>query len=358
MPTKETVNPTITIINPASRKSKDPIEPINKRVQNQLKVRLIELVNNLLDHKLNKKLSPEQKLILSSLWFDKNFNEIAELHGRYSPDHLERISESLWNLLSYAIEEEINTNNFKTVLQHRFYPKLGELEESINLRSTNNSNPTNKTSYLKIANPILKNNNNEINNLIDFMNESLKSQFNTLPTSLEIKTISGVLEDLTYEKISLLNNTYEDNIRRIAKKIYKQLETIFGVKINKKNLYSTLNYYYKKQQNQHKYLNNSYELNSNLSTPYILSKSNRYQPEPINNTSYNKPLVLLIQIISAEQYKFKNLDNAPVIEINLHTPKNQPIDTLTLSKALTSAIKNLHHLREDETITVPPTTKT
>ena len=95
------------------------------------------------------------------------------------------------------------------------------------------------------------------------------------------------------------------------------------------------------------------KLNSNLSTPYISSESNKYQPEPINNTSYSKPLVLLIQITSAKQYKFKNLDNAPVIEIDLHTPENQPIDTQTLREALTSAVKNLPRLGDDETITVP-----
>ena len=34
-------------------------------------------------------------------------------------------------------------------------------------------------------------------------------------------------------------------------------------------------------------------------------------------------------------------------------PENQPIDTQTLRKALTSAVKNLPRLGDDETITVP-----
>ena len=105
-------------------------------------------VNLLLKTHYNKKLSPEQKLIFCCLWKDLNFSDISKIHGRYTSYHLKHIANNLWQLLSFALNEEVDRNNFKQVLI-RHYPDIAPKTENTNIKPKGNdrSDLTNKPKF-------------------------------------------------------------------------------------------------------------------------------------------------------------------------------------------------------------------
>jgi len=202
-----------------------------------IKTRLIDYANDLLVHYYNRKLSPEQKIVLSGLWQGLSFEAIAH-NTNYQSTYFKAIAANLWNLLSYCLEENINSKNFKSILIDR-YPELKDIEPaSADISSPSEVKDSPKPQKLARYD---KFKNREIESLICFTNEIYKSRFNKLLKSVEIKIITGICKRLSYGQGSDFYNISHSSVQKNSYYLYKKLSDIFGLKVVKKNLYSTLN---------------------------------------------------------------------------------------------------------------------
>ncbi len=316
---------------------------------------LIEQVNILFQRFYERKITREQSLLLTSLWEGLSFERIAE-RNNYQSSRLRLIADALWDSLSYFLDEDINIDNFKSILQQH-YPLLREKQDR-NLSVTDRKAKKNDSSNIVELGIVAKSNDLssfiDIEPLIQYINKLLKSHFKRLLTDKEQNIIYGIYEALSYEEIAELINCSESNLKKIVYNLFSNLEVILGTKITKKGLLSTLIYHYnqptKTQQNTDRPSNT---IPRDMPTAYISSKNSTYQPIPIQNSSSNRDLVLLIQLTSTERYEFQNLYEAPILEVDPNASESISIDKNILEDAVISVVKNLPYLREDETITVP-----
>lgn len=335
--------------------------------------RLIEYVNKLLKNSYDRSVSPDQKLILTKLWEGNKLNDIATNSGN-SLSYLKSIAQTLWDLLSYCLDTEINSNNFRSILIDRF-PDLtikasSKLDRNRSPQSQSNYSPKKslrqvrdcqsffpKTEKARSSIQLNKFSKNqldpEIPNLVDFIDNLLVSNCKNPLTPKKKQIVIGILSGLLYKEIGEKINTPNKIISHSASQVFTDLSDIFKVKIGKKTFRSTLTFYYNKSQ-----LSQTSRLTtkSNPNYPpsaYISSATENFKPIPIKNTLDARPLVLILQVSPAEQSQFDNLDNSPVIKFDPDSLNNNPINSQILNDAIAVAIHNLPHLRDRETITVP-----
>ncbi len=92
----------------------------NSAKANYLKAKIQAFLENLLQINYNKKLTSDERFILSCLLGEMDYQQIATVHGRTKASKVESIALKLLEQLSNCLGEIITVDNFSSVVEKHY----------------------------------------------------------------------------------------------------------------------------------------------------------------------------------------------------------------------------------------------